>query len=139
MSAQRTFAIIKPDAVSKGCSGQIISEIEKNGFKIIAMKKIHLTKNQAEGFYAVHKGKGFFDSLISFMTEGPVVAMILERENAILHWRKVMGATDPAKAEAGTIRKLFGLSIERNATHGSDAVETAEFETKYFFNSLEIV
>ena len=103
------------------------------------MKLIHLTKKQAQGFYAVHEGKPFFDSLISFMTEGPVVAMILERENAILHWRTVMGATDPAKADEGTIRKRFGESIERNATHGSDAEETAEYETKYFFNAMEIV
>lgn len=139
MSKQRTFAIIKPNAVASGNVGDIISEIEKNDFKIIAMKLMHLTKKQAEGFYAVHQGKPFFDSLITFMTEGPVVAMILERENAIAQWRTVMGATDPAKADEGTIRKLFGESIERNATHGSDAEETAAFETKYFFNAMEMI
>jgi nucleoside-diphosphate kinase len=139
MSIQKTFAIIKPDAVASGHIGGIINEIEKNGFKIVAMKMIHLTKSQAEGFYAVHTERSFFGELVAFMTEGPVVAMILEREDAILHWRKVMGATDPAKAEDGTIRKMFGTGIERNATHGSDAEETAAFETTYFFNAMEIV
>ena len=139
MSKERTFAIIKPNAVKNGNIGSIISEIEKNGFSIIAMKLMHLTKKQAQGFYAVHNGKPFFESLITFMTEGPVVAMILERENAIALWRTVMGATDPAKADEGTIRKRFGESIERNATHGSDASETAEFETGYFFNAMEII
>jgi nucleoside-diphosphate kinase len=139
MSIQKTFAIIKPDAVAAGNIGEIINKIEKNGFRIAAMKILHLTKSRAEGFYAVHKGKPFFGSLVTFMTEGPVVAMILERENAILHWRKVMGATDPAKADQDTIRKLFGSSIERNATHGSDAEDTAAFETAYFFNAMEIV
>ncbi len=139
MSIQRTFAIIKPNAVAEGHVGEIISEIEKNKFNIIAMKILHLTKSQAEGFYAVHKGKPFFESLVDFMTEGPVVAMILERDNAIRHWREIMGATDPAKAEDGTIRKRFGSGIERNATHGSDAEETAAFETTYFFNAMEII
>lgn len=139
MSIQKTFAIIKPDAVAAGNAGEIISEIEKSGFKIAAMKILHLTKKQAEGFYAVHKGKPFFGPLVEFMTEGPVIAMILQRENAILHWRKVMGATDPAKADQGTIRKRFGSSIQSNATHGSDAEDTAAFETAYFFNAMEIV
>ncbi len=139
MSLQKTFAIIKPDAVAAGKAGSIIAEIEKNGFRIAAMKLIHLTKSQAEGFYAVHRERPFFGPLVAFMTEGPVVAMILERDDAVLHWRKVMGATDPSKADAGTIRKMFGTNIERNATHGSDADETAAFETTYFFNAMEIV
>ena len=139
MTIQRTFAMIKPDAVASGKVGPIITEIEKSGFRIAAMKLIHLGRRQAEGFYAVHRERPFFGELVAFMTEGPVVAMILERENAILHWRKVMGATDPAKADAGTIRKLFGTNIERNATHGSDAEETAAFETTYFFNAMEMV
>ncbi len=137
MSIQRTFAIIKPDAVSGGHAGEIISEIEKNDFKIVALKLLHLTAKQAEGFYAVHRGKPFFNPLVKFMTESPVIAMILEREDAILHWRKVMGATDPANADEGTLRKRFASSIERNSVHGSDAEETAAFETTYFFNAME--
>lgn len=138
MPLERTFAIIKPDAVKAGHAGKIISEIEANGFRIVAMKLLHLTKKQAEGFYAVHREREFFPSLTDFMCEGRIIAMILEREDAIKKWREVMGATDPAKAAEGTLRKRFGTSIQNNATHGSDAPETAAFETRYFFNDLEI-
>lgn len=139
MSTQRTFAIIKPDAVAAGNTGNIIAEIEAAGFAIVAMKKMTLTTRQAEGFYHVHRERPFFGDLAAFMTEGPIVAMILEKDNAIAEWRKLMGATNPEQAEAGTMRKKYGANIERNATHGSDAVETAEFETRYFFNAMEQV
>ena len=135
---QQTFTILKPDTIRAGNAGAIISEIEKAGFRIRAMKMLHLTEPQAQGFYYVHKERPFFGSLVKFMTEGPVVAMVLEADNAIEKLRKVMGATDPAKAEAGTIRKQFGTNIERNAIHGSDGQETAAFEIGYFFNQLEI-
>lgn len=131
--------MLKPDTVSAGRAGAIISEIEKAGFRIRAMKMLHLTERQAQGFYYVHKERPFFGSLVKFMTEGPIVAMVLEADNAVEKLRKVMGATDPAKAEAGTIRKQFGTNIERNAIHGSDGPETAAFEIGYFFNQLEIV
>lgn len=136
---EKTFAIIKPDAVAKGYTGKIIDRIETAGFKIIAMKKIHMTKKVAEGFYAVHKEKPFFDDLTTFMSSGPCVVMILEKENAILDWRKLMGATNPANAEEGTIRKEFGENIDNNAVHGSDAMETAAQETRYFFADVEMV
>ena len=136
---QRTLTILKPDTVSAGKAGAVIAEIEKAGFRIRAMKVIQLTEAQAQGFYHVHKARPFFESLVKFMTEGPVIPMVLEAENAIDKLRKVMGATDPAKADAGTIRKQFGTNIERNAIHGSDASETAAFEISYFFNQLEIV
>ena len=139
MALQRTLAIIKPDAVAAGNIGVIINEIEKNGFQIVALKMLHLTTSQAEGFYAVHRERPFFGSLVEFMTEGPVVTMILQKENAIVEWRNLMGATDPAQAEEGTIRKKYGASLQNNATHGSDAEETAAFETRYFFNAMEIV
>jgi len=135
---QRTLGIIKPDAVKKNVIGKIISIIEENGIKIKAMKMVKLTEEQAKGFYYVHKDKPFFNDLIKFMTSGPVVLMLLEGENVIEKWRKLMGATDPEKADEGTIRKLYGTDIEKNAVHGSDAVETAEYETKYFFNALEV-
>jgi nucleoside-diphosphate kinase len=135
---ERTFAAIKPDAVAAGHIGAIIAEIEENGFRIRAMRMAHLTADVAEGFYAVHKNQGFFGALISFMTEGPVVLLALEREDAIGKWRRIMGATDPAKAAEGTIRKRFGTNIERNATHGSDAPETAAFELGYFFAGMEL-
>ena len=138
MAIERTFAIIKPDAVKAGHTGDILKAVEANGFRIVAMKRIHLTKKQAEGFYAVHRERPFFGPLTDFMCEGPIVAMILEREDAIRKWRDVMGATDPAKAAEGTLRKQYGSSIQYNATHGSDAPETAAFEMKYFFNDLEI-
>jgi len=139
MSLQQTFAIIKPDAVASGHIGQILAAVEANGFTLRAMKLIHLTRRQAEGFYHVHRERPFFGELVEFMTEGPVVAMILEKENAIKAWRELMGATDPAKAEEGTLRKLYGENIGRNATHGSDAEDTAAYELAYFFNHLERV
>ncbi len=134
---EQTLAIIKPDGVVRNLIGEIIRRIESNGLRIKAMKLTHLSKKQAEGFYVVHKERPFFDSLTTFMSEGPVVLMILSGENAIATWRNLMGATDPAKAAQGTIRKDFGISIERNTTHGSDAPDTANFETAYFFNQLE--
>jgi nucleoside-diphosphate kinase len=134
---EQTLAIIKPDGVVRNLIGEVIRRIESNGLKVRALKMTHLSKKQAEGFYAVHKSRPFFDSLTTFMSEGPVVLMILSGEDAIVTWRNLMGATDPAKAAPGTIRKDFGISIERNTTHGSDALETAAFETAYFFNQLE--
>jgi nucleoside-diphosphate kinase len=136
---QKTFTILKPDTVSGGKAGGVIAELEKAGFRIHAMKMLHLSQAQAEGFYYVHKERPFFGSLVKFMTEGPIVAMVLESDNAIEKLRKVMGATDPGKADAGTIRKLFGSNIERNGIHGSDGPDTAAFEISYFFNRLEIV
>ena len=135
----KTFTILKPDTLKAGNAGAIISRLDQEGFRIRAMKMIHLTEAQAEGFYYVHKERPFFPSLVKFMTEGPVILMVLEADNAIDKLRKVMGATDPAKADAGTIRKQFGTNIERNAIHGSDGPETAAFEICYFFNQLEIV
>jgi nucleoside-diphosphate kinase len=130
---EKTLAIIKPDAVKKNIIGKIIQRIEDEGFKISAMKMLHLTKDQAKGFYIVHKARPFYESLTDFMSSGPVVVMALERENAISHWRLVMGATDPAQAKPGTLRHAYGFSVERNAVHGSDARETAEWELNYFF------
>src|SRR2546422_3908558 len=135
---EKTFTILKPDTVKAGSTGAIIGQLEKQGFRIRAMKMLHLTEAQAQGFYYVHRERPFFGSLVKFMTEGPAVLMVLEAENAIEKLRKVMGATDPAKAEEGTIRKRFGTNIERNAIHGSDGPETAAFEIAYFFNQLEI-
>jgi len=135
----KTFTILKPDTLKAGNAGAIISRLEQEGFRIRAMKMLHLTQAQAEGFYYVHKERPFFPSLVKFMTEGPVILMVLEADNAIDKLRKVMGATDPAKADAGTIRKQFGTNIERNAIHGSDGPETAAFEIGYFFNQLEII
>lgn len=139
MAIEQTFAIIKPDATKSGFSGPIIAAIEENGFTIKCMKKVHLTKAQAEGFYAVHKERPFFGELTSFMSSGPCVVMILEKEGAIAAWRDLMGPTNPASAEAHTMRKRFGKSIGENATHGSDAPETAAFETAYFFSCFERV
>jgi nucleoside-diphosphate kinase len=136
---QRTFTILKPDTVKAGNTGRIIDRLIKEGFQIRAMKLIHLTKPQAEGFYYVHKERPFFASLVEFMSEGPIVPIVLEAENAIEKLRKVMGATDPAKADPGTIRKEFATNIERNAIHGSDGPDTAAFEIAYFFNRLEIL
>ena len=130
---ERSLAIIKPDATKKRIIGKIIERIEQEGFTIARMKLVHLTKDEAKGFYAVHKEKGWFDELCDFMSSGPVVLMVLEGDNAIKRWRDVMGATDPAKAAPGTLRRTYGFSIERNATHGSDARDTAEFEIGYFF------
>ena len=137
--SQRTFSIIKPDAVRKGYAGAILAEIEKAGFKIIAVKKLSISKQQAEGFYHVHAQRPFFDSLTSFMSSGPIFPLVLEKENAIADLRKLMGATNPANAEEGTIRKNFAGSIEENAIHGSDAEETAAFEIGYFFAGYELV
>ena len=134
---ERTFAIIKPDAVAARYTGRIIQRIEEAGFTIRAMRHTHLTQHDAEGFYAVHKERPFFASLTRFMSSGPVVVLALEAPDAIKKWRTLMGATDPAKADAGTLRKEFGASIENNATHGSDAAETAAFELGYFFNGLD--
>jgi nucleoside-diphosphate kinase len=136
-SMERTFGIIKPDAVSRNISGKIISKIEESGFTFVAIKKLWLTKKQAGGFYAVHKDKPFFQDLTDYMSSGPCIAMVLEKENAIAAWRKLMGATNPAKADPGTIRKEFAVNLEKNSVHGSDAPETAEFEISYFFNHLE--
>ncbi len=137
--AQRTFSIIKPDAVRKGYTGAILAEIEKAGFKIVAIKKLSISKEQAKGFYAVHSARPFFDSLTTFMSGGPIVLMVLEKDNAIADLRKLMGATNPANAEEGTIRKKFAGSIEENAMHGSDAEDTAAFEIGYWFAGYELV
>jgi len=135
---ERTLSIIKPDGVAKNVIGEVIKRFETNGIKIAAMKMIHLTKNQAQGFYAVHKERPFYDSLTDFMTSGPIVVMILEGKDVIAKNRKIMGATNFKEAEAGTIRKDYATNIEKNVVHGSDAPETAAFEIGYFFNALEI-
>jgi nucleoside-diphosphate kinase len=138
MSVERTFSIIKPDAVAAGNAGKILALIEAAGFRILALRMTRLTQPQAEGFYAVHREKPFFASLVKFMTEGRIIVMALERENAIAGLREVMGATNPANAAEGTVRKQFAQSIERNAMHGSDAAETAAVELAYFFRSVEL-
>ena len=135
---QRTFSIIKPDATARSLEGKILAHIQGAGLNVVAMKKIRMTKEQAEGFYDVHKERPFFQSLIEFMTSGPVVCSILEGENAIETYRTIMGATNPADAAEGTIRKQFAENIEANSVHGSDAPETAQYEINYFFNNLEI-
>jgi nucleoside-diphosphate kinase len=138
MTTERTFAIIKPDAVAARNTGRILARIEDAGFTIRAMRLQHLTQKDAEGFYAVHRERPFFGSLTTFMSSGPCVLLALEAPDAIKKWRALMGATDPAKADAGTLRKDFGASIENNATHGSDAPETAAFELGYFFRGMEL-
>ena len=135
---QTTFAIIKPDAVKAGYTGKIIQRIEEAGFRLLAMQLRQLSVRDAEGFYAVHRERPFFNSLTAFMSSGPVVVLALEAPDAIKKWRTLMGATDPAKADPGTLRKEFGASIENNATHGSDAPETAAFELGYFFSGIEL-
>jgi nucleoside-diphosphate kinase len=135
---ERTLSIIKPDGVEKNVIGEVIKRFETNGIKIAAMKMIHLSKSQAQGFYAVHKERPFFDSLTDFMTSGPIVVMVLEGENVIAKNRKLMGATNFKEAEEGTIRKEYATDIEKNVVHGSDAPETAAFEIGYFFNDLEL-
>jgi nucleoside-diphosphate kinase len=135
---QRTLSIVKPDAVAKNATGDILRMIEKRGFRVIGMKMLEITKEQAEGFYAVHASRPFFDSLTTFMSSGPIVVLALEKENAIADLRKLMGATNPANAEAGTVRKTWAESIERNAIHGSDADDTARFELSYFFAGYEL-
>jgi nucleoside-diphosphate kinase len=136
--AERTFAIIKPDAVRARAVGRILARIEDGGFTIRAMRLVHLTKSEAEGFYAVHRARPFFGSLTDFMSSGPCVVLALESPDAIVKWRTLMGATDPSKADPGTLRKDFGTSIEYNATHGSDAPDTAAFELGYFFRGVEL-
>lgn len=136
---ERTLAIIKPDAVERNLVGEVIKRIESEGFRIVHMKMLRLTKNQAEGFYQVHRDKPFFDSLTTFMSSGPCVVMVLEAENAIERWRKVMGATDYRKAEEGTLRRLFATDIEKNIVHGSDSRESASFEINYFFAGWELL
>ena len=135
---QRTLAIIKPDAVARGAMGDIIATIEHRGFTVLSAKMLHITREQAEGFYAVHAGKPFFESLTIFMSQGPILVMALEKENAIADWREIMGATNPANAKEGTVRKKWAESIERNAVHGSDAEDTARFELSYFFAGYEL-
>ena len=134
---ERTLSIIKPDAVSKGLIGNIIARFEREGMRMAAMRMLHLTKEKAEGFYAVHRERPFFSELVEFMISGPIVAMVLEGDDAIEHNREIMGATDPAKAAEGTLRKLYAESIQNNAVHGSDAPDTAKFEINYFFPDLE--
>jgi nucleoside-diphosphate kinase len=136
---ERTLAIIKPDAVGRGLAGTIIHRIEGSGFQIRAMRLVRLSKAEAEGFYAVHRERPFFKSLTEFMSSGPAIVLALEAPDAIRKWRTLMGATDPSKADAGTLRKEFGASIEHNATHGSDAPETAVFEVGYFFGGIELI
>ena len=139
MALERTLCIIKPDAVARGAVGQIIARFEKAGLRLLAVKLLHLTANQASGFYIVHKNRPFYGSLCAFMTSGACLPMVLEGDNAIARLRELMGATDPAKAAPDTIRKDFATSIEANAVHGSDSPESAAFEIPYFFHSLEIV
>ena len=135
---ERTLAIIKPDAVARGAAGQILARIEKAGFTVLAARMIRMSEADAAGFYAVHRERPFFKSLCTFMTQGPCIPMVLEADNAIQRWRDLMGATDPAKAAAGTIRRDFAESIEANAVHGSDAPQTAAFEIPYFFSALDL-
>jgi len=139
MALERTFSIIKPDATARNLTGKIAAMLEAAGLRIVAQKRLHMTRKQAEGFYAVHKERPFFGELCTYMTSGPVVVQVLEGDNAIARNREVMGATDPAKAADGTIRKTYGESIERNCVHGSDAPETAAEEISYFFAGIEIV
>lgn len=136
---ERTLAIIKPDAVERRLAGRILHRIEEEGFQIRAIRRLHLSKRQAEGFYAVHRERQFFKSLTEFMASGPAIVAVLEAPEAIKKWRTLMGATDPARADAGTLRKEFAQSIERNATHGSDAPETAAFEIGYFFPGIDLI
>jgi nucleoside-diphosphate kinase len=138
MTVQRTLAIVKPDAVSAGKMGCILARVEEAGFTVVGAKLLHMTAPQAGGFYAVHRERPFYQSLCRFMTQGPSLVMVLEADSAIARWRDLMGATDPAKAASGTIRKEFASSIEANAVHGSDAPETAAFEISYFFSALEL-
>jgi len=138
MAVERTLSIVKPDAVAKGATGEILRRIQDAGLEIIALKMTRLSQQGAQGFYAVHKARPFYDDLVAFMTSGPVVVSVLQGEDAIARYRKLMGATNPADAEEGTIRKAFATDIEKNAVHGSDAPETARVEISYFFNHSEI-
>ena len=139
MSVQRTFSIVKPDAVAAGQAGEILAMILKAGFKVVGLRMTRLTETQAQGFYAVHRERPFFGGLVKFMTEGPIIVMALEREDAILRLREVMGSTNPANAADGTVRKRFAANIERNCIHGSDAPETAETELRFFFSTAELI
>ncbi|HEY1948193.1 MAG TPA: nucleoside-diphosphate kinase [Bryobacteraceae bacterium] len=139
MAVERTFAMIKPDAVAKGYTGEILTMIQNAGFTVVGMKLRRIAKKEAEAFYAVHQARPFFNGLVTFMTEGPVVTLVLEREDAIAKWREVMGATNPANAAEGTIRKKFAENIERNSAHGSDAPETAAQEIPFFFSVAELL
>ena len=139
MSLERTFAIVKPDAVAAGHAGEILTTIEQAGFRILALRMTRLTEKQAQGFYAVHRERPFYAGLVKFMTEGPVIVMALEREDAIRKWRETMGATNPANAAEGTIRKRFAANVERNCVHGSDAKETAETELGFFFSAADLL
>lgn len=136
---QRTLAIVKPDAVENKAVGRILARIEEEGFRVVAMRLVRLTRREAEGFYAVHRERPFFGDLTKFMSSGPAVVMVLERDDAIRTWRDTMGATDPAKADKGTLRAQFATNIERNAVHGSDAPETAAFEIGYFFPGVSLI
>jgi nucleoside-diphosphate kinase len=136
---ERTLAMIKPDAVERRLAGRIIQRIEESGLQIHALRRVHLSRREAEGFYAVHRERPFFASLTAFMSSGPVIVLVLEAPDAIKKWRMLMGATDPAKADVGTLRKEFAESIERNATHGSDATETAAYEIGYFFAGIDLI
>ena len=139
MAIERTFAIIKPDAVGRSLQGEILARIHKAGFKLVAIRSMRLTKEEASGFYAIHRERPFFAELTDFMSSGKIFAMVLEADGAISKWRETMGATDPQKAAAGTIRRDLGTSIQLNCTHGSDAPETAAFEIGYFFSGLELI
>jgi nucleoside-diphosphate kinase len=139
MAVERTFAMIKPDAVAKGYTGEILTLIQNAGFSVVGMRLRRISKDEAEAFYSVHKARPFFNGLVTFMTEGPVVTLVLEREDAIAKWREVMGATNPANAAEGTIRKKFAKNIERNSAHGSDAPETAALEIPFFFSTAELL
>ena len=138
MSIERTLCIIKPDAVEKRKAGAILAKLEESGFTVLALKRMHLTRAVAEGFYAVHRERKFFGELVEFMTRSPVVVAVLEKADAVASYRAVMGATDPAKAEAGTIRKLWGANVGENAVHGSDSLENAQIEIAYFFAASEV-
>jgi nucleoside-diphosphate kinase len=138
MALERTLCIVKPDAVEKNKAGHILAKLEESGFSILALKRTHLSKQVAEGFYAVHKARPFFGELVTFMTRSPVVIAVLERDNAVAQYRTVMGATDPAKADAGTIRKLYGSNVGENAVHGSDSLENAKIEIAYFFSASHV-
>jgi nucleoside-diphosphate kinase len=139
LSMERTFAIIKPDAFAAGNAGKILARIYAEGFTVVGLKKLYLSKIEAEGFYHVHRERPFFEELTDFMSSGPCIVMVLEAEGAILKWRELMGATDPAEAAEGTLRKQYGTFVGENATHGSDAPETAAFEISYFFSGLELL
>jgi nucleoside-diphosphate kinase len=139
MALERTLGIVKPDAIASGHLGEILSIVEQNGFRIVGLKMKRLSKAQAEAFYEVHKQRPFFDGLVTFMTEGPVAVIVLERQDAVAKWREVMGATNPANAAEGTIRKRFAENIERNCVHGSDAPETAAQEIPFFFSTAELL